>query len=329
MRNARVLAIVALTGALAMPVANAAGTVAGTDIDNTAEVSFDVSGSSLTETSNTLTVTVAEIVDVDVTLQSAAKPVSPGDSSQELLFTVTNTGNGSESFSLVLDNTLAGDDFDPVASAPTSIYFDTDGSGDLSPGDTPYTPGINDPVLAPDAAVDVFIVNNIPGTTLDSDIGFSQLSADSTTGSGAPGTLFAGAGDGGVDAVAGNSGGADNDTGQYTVSDIRLALVKTATVTDQFGGAEPIPGASITYTVVVTPSGGGIAANSVFNDQIPPFTTYTAGSITLNGLGLSDTPDVDAGQLVLVAGNPTVNVALGDLTAASGPQTIVFTVTID
>ena len=328
MPNARNLAILALTGALWVPAAYAAGTIAGTDIDNTAEVSFDVSGSSLTETSNTITVTVAEIVDVDVTLQSAAQPVSPGDSNQELLFTVTNTGNGSESFSLALDNALAGDAFDPVAAA-TAIYFDTDASGDLSPGDTTYTPGGNDPVLAPDASVNVFIVNNIPGTTLDGDIGFSLLGATSLTGSGAPGTVFPGAGDGGVDALAGNSGGTDDDTGQYNVSDIQLDVVKSATVADQFGGTEPIPGASITYTVVVTPSGGGVAVNSVFNDPIPAFTTFTPGTITLNGVGLSDTPDADAGQLVVIAGNPTVNAVLGDLTAASGLQTIVFTVTID
>lgn len=328
MRNAHHAAILALTGALWMPAAHAVGTPAGTNIDNTAEVSFDVSGSSLTETSNTITVTVAEILDVDVTLQSVAKPVSPGDNAQELLFTVTNIGNGSESFSLLLDNTLSGDDFDPVASAPNSIYFDTDSSGDLSPGDTPYTPGSNDPVLAPDGSVNIFIVNNIPATAVDGDIGFSLLNATSLTGSGAPGTVFAGAGDGGVDAIAGNSGADDDDTGQYNVSDVRLDLVKSAVVSDQFGGGEPVPGATINYTIVVTPSGGGTAATSVFNDQIPPFTTYSPGTMTLNGVPLSDTPDADAGQLI-VGANPTINILLGDLTAASGPQTIVFAVTID
>ncbi|MBT8132835.1 MAG: hypothetical protein KJO35_11240 [Gammaproteobacteria bacterium] len=305
------------------------GTVAGTDIDNTAEVSYEVSGSSLSETSNTLTLTVAEILDVDVTLQSAASSVYPGDSAEELLFTVTNIGNGSEAFSLVLDSALAGDDFDPLPAAPTSIYFDTDGSGDLSPGDTAYTPGSNDPVLAPDASIDVFIVNDIPGTTVDSDIGFSQLAATAVTGAGAPGTVFAGAGDGGVDAIAGNSGANDDDQGQYNVSDIQLAVVKSATVSDPFGGTEPVPGAEITYTIVVTPSGGGTAINSVFSDPIPDFTTYLPGTITFNSASQSDTPDADAGEFVLIAGSPTIQVALGDITTAAGPQTVVFTVTID
>ena len=44
--------------------ASAVGTVAGTDIDNTAQVSYEVGGSPVTENSNTLTVTVAEILDI-------------------------------------------------------------------------------------------------------------------------------------------------------------------------------------------------------------------------------------------------------------------------
>jgi len=328
-RKVTALLILSLASLVWIPAAFAVGTVAGTDIDNTAEVSFEVSGSSLSETSNTLTLTVAEILDVNVTLQSAAKPVSPGDAAEELLFRLTNTGNGSEAFSLVLDNALGGDDFDPLPAAPTSIYFDTDASGDLSPGDTAYTSGVNDPVLAPDASVDVFIVNDIPGTTSDGDIGFSVLGATAVTGSGAPGTVFAGDGDGGVDAIAGNSGADDDDTGQYNVNDIRLALVKSATVSDQFGGTQPIPGAEITYTIAVSPTGGGTAVNTVFSDQIPAFTTYVPGTITFNGSGMSDAPDADAGQFVVSAGNPTITVAIGDLTAASGIQTIVFTVVID
>ncbi|MDH3587836.1 MAG: hypothetical protein OEQ74_00390 [Gammaproteobacteria bacterium] len=307
----------------------AVGTVAGTDIDNTAEVSYDVSGSGVTETSNTLTLTVAEILDVDVTLQSPPKAVNPGDTAEELLFTVTNTGNGNESFALVLDSTLAGDDFDPVPSAPASIYFDTDSSGDLSPGDSPYTPGVNDPLLAPDASVDILIVNDIPGATNDGDTGRSLLDAAATTGTGAPGVVFVGAGDGGVDAIAGNSGAADDDTGEYVVDDIQIDVVKSATVLDQYGGSEPIPGAQIAYTIIVTPSGGGTATNAVFNDPIPANTTYLPGTINFNGVGMSDAPDADPGQLITVAGVLTINVLLGDLTAASGPQTIVFTVTID
>lgn len=306
----------------------AVGTIAGTDIDNTAEVTYEVGGAPLVEQSNTLTVTVAEILDVDVTLQSPPRSVAPGDASQELLFTLTNTGNGSEAFLLVLDSAVAGDDFDPTPSAPASIYFDTDGSGDLSAGDTPYDPGVNDPLLVPDSSVDILIVNDIPATAADGEIGRSQLLATAVTGSGAPGSVFAGAGDGGVDAVAGTSGAAGDATGEYLATDIMIEVVKSATVADPFGGNEPVPGAQITYIIVVTPSGGGLATNTEFNDAVPTYTTYVGGTLRLNGTPMTDAPDADAGQLISAA-TPAINVVLGDLTAASGPQTIEFTVTID
>jgi hypothetical protein len=47
----------------------------------------------------------------------------------------------------------------------------------------------------------------------------------------------------------------------------------------------------------------------------------------LNGAPLTDAADADAGSFVL--GPARVAVSLGDFTAASGPQTIDFRVTID
>ncbi len=307
--------------------AHAIGTGAGTDISNTAEVSFDIAGSTVTENSNTVVVTVAEILDVNVTVQSPQTPVAPNDLNQELLFTVTNTGNGLETFNLSLDSLLAGDDFDPTPAVP-AIYFDTDGSGDLSAGDTPYTPGTNDPQLAADASVNVLVVNDIPGSVLDGQLGFSQLTATATTGAGSPGDVFVGQGDGGIDAVVGASGAANNDTGEYIVSSVQLTVVKSAAVSDQFGGTQPIPGAQITYQIVATVTGAGQATNAVFTDQIPINTTYQAGSLTLNGGALTDAPDADAGQFVS-AGTPAVTINLGNLTNADGPQTITFVVVID
>ncbi|NND65760.1 MAG: hypothetical protein HKM24_07330, partial [Gammaproteobacteria bacterium] len=114
--------------------ANALGTAAGTGIDNQAQVDYTIGGTPVTESSNLLTVTVAELLDIDVQVQTATTAVSPGATGEEILFTVTNTGNGSEEFTLAIDSALGGDDFDPTPSAPFSIYFDTDGSGDLSGG---------------------------------------------------------------------------------------------------------------------------------------------------------------------------------------------------
>ncbi|MGB5622269.1 MAG: DUF11 domain-containing protein [Gammaproteobacteria bacterium] len=307
---------------------HAVGTIAGTDIANTASVSYEVSGTPQTTTSNTVTVTVAEVLDVDVTLLSGPVSVIPGATTQELLFVVTNTGNGNESFTLAIDNALAGDDFDPVASTPAAIYFDTDASGDFSASDTAYDPGVNDPLLAPDASIDILLVNDIPAGLADGLTGLSELGATAVTGSGDPGDRFPGAGDAGVDAVVGTTRADAANSGQYVIGNIELDVVKSATIVDPFGGTDPVPGAEITYRIVVTPSGSQTATNVVVADPIPADTTYLANSITLNGSALTDAADADAGTFTATP-DPEVSVSLGDLTAASGVQTVEFTVTID
>lgn len=304
-----------------------AGTLAGTTIENTATVSFDLGGTPVVTSSNTTTLTVAELIDVDVTLQSPTVAVGAGATQQELVFRVTNTGNGPERFSLLADSVLTGDDFDPSPASPF-IYFDTDGSGDLSPGDTPYLPGSNDPQLAPDASVVVLVVNDIPGSAANGQRGRSQLAAAAATGTGSPGTVFAGQGEGGVDAVAGTSGADDDAYGEYVVSDIALAAVKSQTVSDPFGGARPLPGARIAYQIVITATGTGTATAAVFSDPVPAGTTYVPGSLQLNGAPLSDAADADAGQFT-ASPAPSVRIALGDLTQADGPQTARFEVTIN
>ena len=59
--------------------ATAAGTTAGSVIQNTATVSFDLGGTPLSLDSNTTTITVAERLDVDVTLQSPQLLVAASD----------------------------------------------------------------------------------------------------------------------------------------------------------------------------------------------------------------------------------------------------------
>jgi uncharacterized repeat protein (TIGR01451 family) len=276
--------VVALT--LGSNNAHAVGAPAGTSIDNTAQVTYSIGATSATASSNTVSVTVAEILDVVVTLQTPSVNVTGGATQQELVYRVTNTGNGPEAFSLVMTSVLGGDDFDPTAATPP-IYFDTDASGDLS-----------------------------------------RLTAAARTGIGAPGTNFAGQGVSGTDAVVGTTGADGEATGQYLVSGITVNAVKSQTVVDQFGGARPVPGARINYSIAVSATGSGTATAAVFTDNVPANTTYVPGTLRLNGAALTDGADVDAGDF---AATPTarVRVTLGNLTQASGSQTIDFAVTIN
>ena len=253
--------------------------------------------------------------------------MSPGATGEELVFTLTNTGNGTEAFNLTaLSAGVVGDDFDPTLAMP-AIYFDTDNSGDFSGGDLAYVPGTNDPLLAADASVRLIVVNSIPNTAVNGNRGRSQLTAAAATGTGPWHQPWPG-GDGGVEAVVGTTGGDAVLFGEYLVADVQLTAVKSQSIVDQFGGQRPLPGARINYQVVVTASGSGSATAAAFSDFIPANTTFVAGSLRLNGAALSDTADGDAGTFVSTPA-PEVRVTLGNLTSASGPQTIEFAVTIN
>ena len=320
------IVVVTLTAALPFG-ARATGTTAGTTIQSTATVNYTVGGSPASTNSNTATVIVVEILNVTVTLQSPTVTALAGATNKALVFRVTNTGNSNETFALAGLSALVGDDFDPVPATPF-IYIDTDGSGDLSAADTPYVAASNDPTLAADANVGVIVLNNIPAGLADGTRGRSQLHAAARTGTGAPGTVFASQGTGGVDAVAGTSGGQAQIYGEYLVGAVNVSALKSQTVTNTFGSSEPVPGATIAYRVVVTATGSGTAVGAAFRDAIPTNTTYLAGSLKRNGALLTDAADADTGAYVTPPA-PAVTVALGDLTSTSGAQTIDFAVTIN
>ena len=312
---------------LAMASVRAAGTPAGTSIDNVATVNFELGGVPSALDSNTVTLLVHERLDVLVTLQSPQIVVAPNQSDAALLFSVTNTGNGNDEIELFIDSALVGDDFDPVPAVP-AIYFDTDASGDFSVGDAPYVLGGNNPMLAADESIDILLVNDIPGGLANGNLGRSELAAASSTGTGPPGTTYAGMGDSGVDAIVGASGAAAAVFGEYRVSDVGINMIKSVAISDPLGGTEPTVGATLTYTITTEVISAGTATASVFADVIPASTTYVADSIFLNGNNLTDGIDADAGELD-TSSAPTVVVRLGDLTLADGIQTVEFQVTID
>ena len=301
----------------------ALGTPAGTAVTNTATVSYDLGASSYTQSASAV-FTVDERVDVVVTWQDATPvPVAPADVDRQLTFLVTNTGNGNEAFALAVDALLPGDQFDPTNAR---VYLDSNGSGVYEPGVDPlYQAGVNDPLLAADGARVVFVLADIPPATLNGDRGDAELAATSLTG-GVTGAIVAGGGDLGTDAVIG--GGTSAVIGSYLVSDLFVSIAKSAVVTDLGGGSTPAPGSTITYTLVVTPNGTGALANVVITDALPVFTTYVAGSLTLNAASLTDAVDGDAGDVGGTTANQ-VTVALGNVAGGSLPQTITFAVTID
>jgi uncharacterized repeat protein (TIGR01451 family) len=323
-KNAALGAFSALAAGLCASPALAAGTPAGTNITNVATATYELpNGDETSVDSNAVTLKFDELLDVSVAWADPADvATSAGLTGQLLKFTVTNGGNGSESFTLATVANGGGDDFDP---AVTSIVLDTNGNGAYDAGvDTVYASGGNDPQLDPDQSITVFVLSTIPAGAGDGHRGRVDLTALAKTGSGAPGTSFAGLGQGGGDAVVGASGGDAEDDGYYRVAKASVAFVKSATVADSFGGDAAAPGSTITYTLAATVSGSGSLANLRVSDSVPAGTTYKAGSLTLEGSPLTDAADADAGSFT----GTGIAVGLGTV-AAGGTRTITFQVKID
>ena len=323
MQQALRLFVFAWLGLLSSQSVWAAGTTAGTDITNTATADYFIGVTPLTATSNTTTTTVDELLNVTLVGQDAGSQVTvgPGDTSQVLTYQITNTGNGTDSYSLAATN-LVGDDFDATAIA---IYLD-DGDGIFNAADT-LLDGSNDPVMNADDVITVFIVADIPAGLFNGDIANIDLTVDSNTATGAPGTVVVGGGDGGTNAVVGAGGGTDSATESYVVSNVVVSLLKSASIVDPFGGSDPVPGATITYSIDVTVTGAGTASGVVISDPIPVDTTYVNASMTLGGVPLTDAVDgIDDADFGVTALN-TITIDMGDLTA--GTQTITFDVTIN
>lgn len=315
------VALMAVMAGFAVPAAFAAGSPAGTPIPNSVTLSYSIAG----RAANTVTavapvVVVAEVINLVLTWQDGTPvAVNSPDLGMALSFVLTNTGNGTETFRLARNNVIAGDQFDPANAAAGAIYLESGvQAGFQASGpnaDTLYQPGINDPVLAADASRAVYVFSSIPAALATGALGNVSLTASSATvgAPGArPGATLAGLGQGGVDAVVGGGRGQASAQGSYIVSGISLNLLKTVVaVRDSLGGGLVMPGSVLTYRVVLSLTGVGIAENFSFADPLPVSTTYVPASITVDGAARSDAADTDnasfaAGVVSVLFGNTTV-----------------------
>lgn len=298
----------------------ASGVPAGSLIENTATATFTANSATQSVDSNTVTLTVDEVLDVAVASQESG-PV-PATTAAVLRFKVTNTGNGGESFTLTANPAVTGNAFDATV---TGLAIDVNANGVYDAGvDTALTNGATSPLLASDGPLDVLVMVTIPANAAANATSRVQLDATATTGAGAPGTLFAGAGVSGGDAVVGGSSAQTSAQAVLTVNKAVVGLVKSATIADPFGGGRPVPSAIITYSIVASVTGTGTVTGLAINDAIPAGTTYRPGTLTLEGAALTDAADSDAGQISASA----LAVQLGDV-AAGATRTVTFQVRIN
>ena len=290
--------------------ARAQQTAAGTDIVNTATLRFDADGANQSRQSNTVSLVTAKVLDVTVTADRDTLAVNAGSTSA-VAFLVANGGNAAEDYAITAASDAAG-------VSVSRIAVDTDNDGRYDPATDQLLPaGAALPVGAGQAQR-LFVL--IDGGQIARATRVS-LAAAARTGSGAPGTVFPGAGVSGGDAVVGKTGAAATATTTLTIAVAQPTLTKSQSVFAPDGSSRAVRGAIITYRLVA--SFPGATRGVAIDDPIPAGTDYVPGSLTLDGGPLSDSGDADRGTVD--AGG--VHVLLGDVTGV-GSRTIQFSVKI-
>lgn len=286
----------------------AAQTAPGTQISNRADVRYTVDGETRRGSSNTVSFTVAERLDVGVS-GNETTPTPIATTPSTVAVTVTNMGSGDEALDLTV-RPSAGVRVDQVA-------IDRDGDGRFDAAvDQPLTG--RTPVLGAGEALQLIALVAAVDVPVD---GTLVIGARAQTGSGTKDQLLPGLGDDGGDAVIGETGAEASVALPLVASRGAPTLVKRQDVRAPNGSARAVSGAIVTYTLVAGfPAGGSRDAR--VEDPVPAGTRYVAGSLTLDGATLSDAADADAGS----CDGGVVAVALDTAPTAGATHSITFQV---
>ena len=243
----------------------------GTIISNRAEATYqNAAGENFTTVSETVTVTVQTVVSLAITPDetSPSNTVSP-HAQVTRLFRVCNSGNYSDSFTLTRAD----------ITAPATIkafYFDNDGSGTVSDGDTQVR--VNEtvsPQLTAGGCLDVLALIETNDAAPQSTITI-RITARSNAANAANGR-------------AEDTGTIINAVGQgaFLTSPDNPNLVPTKLVN---GLAKVVvsSGGQFTYTIALKNSGESPAQNVIVDDQLPAAIDYVSGSLQLNDRSLPD-----------------------------------------
>ena len=345
--------------AIGMPqAAHAVGTAATTKIINQASLDYSVGGASAStlyscnSVVGACTTTVAGggvnetsfLVDEKINFTVTAVDVTPKtvftNTTAVFTYLVTNTGNSTVRFNLAAVTDDSANDI--LSDSGQTIYRDTDASGTLNAGDTPYVNAGSFPDIIAGGTLQVLVVGAVRATATNGqtatitsltaqaahNIAYGNsnviLEADSVgTGLGTA-FVFADAG-----AVNYDNSVAVADQ-VWVIAAPVLTLEKTENlIADGLGGAEGyIPGATVEYTIVATyASGSGTAAGVTITENIPANMTaisgfYTGGDVEWNGAGITN------GAVLSGWGTATFAVICGDM-VITDTCTVIFRGTIN
>ncbi len=232
---------------------------AGTTIGNQATATYtDAASNSYTVSSNPVTTVVQQVASLTLTADGV-RIAAPGG---QAVFphVLTNTGNGTDSFSLSAAN-QAGDDFDLTGLV---LYVDADGNG--VPDN--FTPVTTTGPLAAGGTYRFVAVGSVPGTAVSGNVSDITVNAASVFDPGQ--TAF--------------------NADQVTVS--TNAIVNVTKAVSAPNGASP--SGPYTYTITYTNSGNATANGVRLTDLVPAGMAYVAGSGRWSSTGATALSDADS-----------------------------------
>lgn len=310
----------------------AVGTSAGTSISSNTTTTYVIgTAPPATATSKTVSFQVDEVIQPVLTWQDATPvAVSTPGRNNALTLLLTNSGNGSEAFGLIRTNgplPLPPENYTPLDGSIGSIYLESGlEAGFQANGanaDTAYVSGTNDPNLAPDTSMSIYVISDTPSVVSNArgDVLLTAASLTPGAAGAPPGTSLPGLGQGGGFAVVGGSRAQAGATGSYIASGLGVVMNKTVlSVRDPQGTALVMPGTVMTYQILVTLSGAGAASNLLITDPLPANSTYVPDSIAVDGIAKTDAADTDNSQFITATN--TVSVSLGNV---ASPANVVIT----
>ena len=259
--------------------AMAIGTDAGTSIDNTVNVDYDVGGIDQTDLTSTVSFVVDRRVDFTLTqLGGALVPVIPGQNDAFFDLLLTNTSNSTLDFNLVLDQagvvTVRGvPDTADMTAAEYAVSALPVSGGDPVPlqGGPQYVDE-----LLEDDAIRIRVWGDAALTLLNGQVAGIQIDATAAepgTGGAEGAPLVDGLPNGdltieNVFADAGNDGVEIQTDGFIVVTAALLVTKSYAVIAGDLGSGLPIPGATVEYTVTIVNSSVTAADAVLFTDTI-------------------------------------------------------------
>jgi len=264
----------------------AAQTPAGTPIPNRAVVTF-VDGSGTPDSAFSNTVTVTVGRAGGITLVApTARTANPGDT-VIISHTLTNAQNADDTFGVTAVS---------AAGWTATVFRDANGDGLLDPADPPWAGTVGVPA---GSSTGVLVALEVPASATPGTADLVTLTATSATDPSIVAAL--------------------DDT-------VTVGTATVVTLNKQVDRPTATAGDALSYAIGYTASGAVSATNAVVTDTIPDGTSYVAGSLTWNGMPLTDAPGDDAGEVN--AGSGVIVVRLGDLPdGASG--TVGFRATVE